>query len=378
MVELTGIGEQNGIYTYSYKITPGKTPVNNSAKTTSGTDKADQTFAQMFNSAAATASNTADKTSKSEYSQNELEAQRAKNNAIGKLQRLDADVAALERVAPNASEEVKRAWLDASSETGYNGMGYGGDATRLFVELSTSARMTDNSVAGVQDLFGATVDSAIDAVSTASYDRAHMDANGVSPENIEKEQEFYSSLLGKLEGLKDGSYIPSEQSTFDRMNKVNPEVLPQESQIAVPMDISDGYDQGFFFHKTTSTDASGNTFELMAKYPDDYDMANPKVDVFVRYNGEESLYRVDINSVKPETASQTELYGLFSYIEDDKNVPRNIDPESSDIYYSGLDRKLERIKNEGYTDSNIQEMVESFKSMDTLSYWDKKELKNSF
>lgn len=385
MMELTGISEQNGIFTYSYKVTGQTVPESNKSRAT-GTDETDQGFSDIFKSVAESSGSAgkmaaiaASKTSQSEYSQEETDAQRAKNNAIGKLQKLDGDVAALERVGPNAPEEVKSAWLDAASETGYNGMGYGGGgATRLFADLAESARMTDNSLSGVQDLLGGTVDSAIDAISSASYDRAHMDLGGTDPENARKEQAFYDSYLEKLEGLKDGSYIPSDVSIFERVNKDNLEVLPQdESQSAIPLEITEGYEQGVFFHKTIVTDDQGNGFELMAKYPEDYDMANPTVNVFVRYNGQESLYKIDINSVKPETASQTELYGLFSYIEDDKNVPRNIDPESSDIYYSGLDRKLELIKGERDDGANVEEMVNGFKSIDTLSYWDKKELKNS-
>ena len=366
MMELTGIKEQNGIFTYSYKVDPPKK---------AGSTGSEQSFAECFTNVA----NTAEKTSKSEYSQAEMDAQRAKNNAIGKIQKLDDDVAALERVGPNASEAVKSAWMDAASETGYNGMGYGGSgATRLFADLTMSARMTDNSIAGVQDLLGGTVDSAIDTISAASYDREHIDAGSADPENIEKEQEFYASFLDKLNGLKDGSYIASDMSTFERMNKNNLVVLPEEgSQTASFLNNGEDYKAGVFFHETTGIDENGTKFELRARYPENYDMTNPSVEVYVNYNGIENLYRVDVNNVNPETASQTELYGLFSYIEDDKNVPRNIDPESSDIYYLGLDRKLEMIRNEANTGSDIEEMVESFKSMDTLSYWDKKELKNT-
>ena len=369
MMELTGIKEQNGIYTYSYKVDPPK----NAGKAGSG--QQEQSFAECFNNAA----NIEQKTSKSDYTQAEWDAQRAKNNAIGKLQKVDPDVAALERVAPNASEEVKSAWIDAAKETGYNGMGYGGSgATRLFADLAESARMTDNSIAGVQDLLGGTVESAIDAISSASYDRAHIDSDSADPENLRKEQEFYDSFLEKLNGLKDRSYIPSDESTFERLNKGNLEVLPGDGvEGAEALEVSDNYGQGYFFHKTTAMDADGNRFELSARYPGDYDKTDPSVEVYVLYKGQESLYKVDVGSGDPDSASQTELYGLFAYIEDDKNVPRNIDPDSSDIYYSGLDKKYEKIRSEGVTETDTEEMLTGFKSMDTLSYWEKKDLRKS-
>ncbi|SEL49614.1 hypothetical protein SAMN04487770_11149 [Butyrivibrio sp. ob235] len=382
MMELTGIKEQNGIYTYSYNVTPDKVSSNaNSAqietnkiqqsKQTSQINTANtQSFEDCYNNAA----DTIQKTSKSDYSKAEWDAQRTKNTAIGKLQKLDADVAALERVAPNAPQEVKSAWIDASRETGFNGMGYGeSGATKLFAEVSASARMTDNSIAGVQDLFGGTVDSAIDAVSAARYDTINNSANGNS-----KELEFYDNLLGKLNGLKDGSYTPSDVSTFEKMNKNNIDVYPgEESKAVEKLELPDNYGQGYFFHRAAAYDAEGNSFELSAKYPADYDKTNPSVEVYVKQGDQEGLYKVEVNKVNPETAGQAELYGLFAYIEDDKNVPRNIDPDSSDLYYSELDKKLEKLKSDNFTQIDTQEMVNTFKSMDTLSYWDKIDLRKS-
>ncbi len=363
MVELTGIKKSGGIYTYSYRVDPPK----NAANADEG-----ESFAACLNNAA----NIADKASKSEYSKEELEAQKVKNQAIGKLQKLDPDVAALERVAPNASEEVKGAWLDAAKEAGCNGLGYGSTgATRLCADLAESTRMTDNSAAGVQDLLGGTVESAIDAISAANYDREHIDSGTADPTGIEKEKAFYAAFLDKLNGLLDGSYAPSEASTFERMNKNNEEVLPGDGEgAAVPLEVGENYGERAAFHRTTGADAEGITFEVSARYPEDYDKTNSSIEVLVKYKGKENLYRVDVMSVEPEKASQAELYGLFAYIEDDKNVPRSIDPDSSDIYYSALDRKLEKIRNAANEQNDAMEMVKSFNSMDNLSYWDKKDL----
>ena len=330
------------------------------------------------------------KTSQTEYTDAEWDAQRKKNIAISKLQKADPDIAALERVAPNASEDVKSAWIDASRETGYNGLGYSKDATentatRLYAEMNTSAKMTDNSAAGVQDILGGTVDSAIDAIETAKQDRLNMTNSPRALKRSDNELEFYDAFLEKLNGLQDGSYMPSEQSTFERINKNNLEVLPSESSNASEeMEVPARYSENAFFHKTTGVDADGNTFELSAKYPADYDPSNPKVEVFTNYQGSEKLYEVSINNLNPDKASQAELYGLFAYVEDDRNIPRSIDPDSSDLYYSALDRKLEILhQNVQDVDKNNQqetyfaETVNPFKTMGNLSYWDRKEILES-
>ncbi|WP_051205983.1 hypothetical protein [Butyrivibrio sp. FC2001] len=357
------------------------------AKTNKAQSSANKPKTQSFQAHLNNAAATPQLTSNSDYTAEEWDAQRKKNSAISKLQKTDADVAALERVAPNASEEVKSAWMDASEETGTNGLGYDEDpskntATRLYAEINNSAKMTDNSVSGVQDILGGTVDSAIDAVSSAKQDRVNM--TGDDSDTADKEVEFYDELLENLNGIKDGTYEPSDKSTFDRMNKNNMAIFPvDDSPSASAMDIPDRYSENYFFHSTTSSDENGVEFELKAKYPADYDPTNPKIEVYSSYDGKENLYEVDVNSVNPETASQTELYGLFAYVEDDKNIPRTIDPNSSDLYYSALDRKLEVIHQDdsknvnSNNDTELAATMNTFRTMDNLSYWDKKELLES-
>ncbi len=389
MLELSKVKQVQNIGTYSYKNPAQKVTANKNttpAKANKAEKTANQPNTQSFKTHLNNAAATPSKTSQSDYTDSEWDAQRKKNNAISKLQKTDANVAALERVAPNAPLEVQSAWIDASEETGVNGLGYNEDpskntATRLYSEINTSAKMTDNSISGVQDILGGTVDSAIDAVSSAKQDRLNMPDS--DSDNADREIEFYDELLENLNGLKDGSYEPSDQSTFDRMNKENMEVLPSESsQAATAMEIPPRYSENSFFHSTTSSDENGIVFELKAKYPADYDPSNPKIEVYSNYGGRENLYEVNVNNVHPDTASQTELYGLFAYVEDDKNIPRNIDPDSSDLYYSALDKKLDAIHQDdskavSYNETDLAETMNTFKTIDNLSYWDKKELLES-
>ncbi|WP_026510019.1 hypothetical protein [Butyrivibrio sp. LC3010] len=368
MLNLTELKHGQDIYTNKYKAVNAKI---NDLKNTR-TDN----FAICFNNAA----NTAQKTSQSDYSKAEWEAQRKKNTAIGKLQRIDGDVAALERVAPNASEAVKSAWIDAARETGYNGLGYvDGNkesvATSLYGEMKESAKMTDNNISGVQDILGGTVDSAIDAINVAKYERNNSEITSANKAYVSKENAFYDSFLQKLNGLKDGSYVPGSSSTFDRMNKNNQDMFPQDdSTVSEKSDVPQNYYGSAFFHETTTVSENGEEHDLKAKYPDDYDPVNPVVEVYVTGNGQESLYKVNVNEVDPESASKTELYGLFAYVEDDRNVPRNIDPYSSDIYYSRLDGKIEKLKEESLVGQDESQMAGGFRTMDNLSYWDRREL----
>ncbi|WP_029321829.1 hypothetical protein [Butyrivibrio sp. AE3004] len=385
MLNLTELKRKEDIHTYSYSVSKGTDKTSDvKAAGIKGkiknqdTEQTNQSFKSCMNNAASTA----DKTSKSDYTQVQWDAQRKKNNAIAKLQIIDGDVAALERVAPNASEDVKSAWMDAARETGFNGLGYGTDgdssqATSLYAEMKTSAKMTDNNISGVQDILGGTVDSAIDAISSAKYDRINSKASGTINVNAEKEIKFYDSLLQKLNGLKDGSYLPDFSSVFDRMNKIHDEIFPfADNGNAVEKEVPQNYYASAFFHETTTTAPDGESYELKARYPENYDPVNPVIEVYVK-GKDERLFVVKVNDVNPQNASQTELYGLFSYAEDDRNVPRNIDPESADIYYSSLDRKYDKMKEEAGTEPEEIKMVNSFKSMDNLSYWDRKELLES-
>ncbi|WP_408070885.1 hypothetical protein [Butyrivibrio sp. JL13D10] len=415
MLKLSKISQIQNIGTYNFKVNQKSIAQNSVTQTDSEKPSQHQSNIHSFKmqldnassvpksiSGTNNAAPTPEKKSQSDYTDAEWDAQRKKNIAISKLQQTDSDIAALERVAPGASEEVKKAWVDASRKTGYNGLGYNNDisqnsATRLYAEMTASTKMTDNSAAGVQDILGGTVQSAIDAVLSAKHDLTLSENS--SDLNSNKELAFYDAFLDKLNGLQDGTYVPSDISIFDQMHKSNIDVLPNgsdDSQMqpellvstgnaANETEIPEGYLGSAFFHRTTSSDVNGISFDLYAKYPEGYDPQNPKVEVYTNYLGEEKLYEVSINDVNPETATQTELYGLFAYIEDDKNIPRNIDPASSDLYYSALDRKLEILHQSSSaqddTDSDqetyIAGNINAFRPMDNLSYWDKKELLES-
>lgn len=353
-----------------------------SAKNNAASASQNQENAQSFDVHLNSAAKTQSKTSNSDYSSAEWEAQRKKNLAISKLQQTDADMAALERVAPNASDDVKKAWLDAARQTHFNGLGYSQDgtgsaATRLYADLNESAKMTDNSIAGVQDLLGGTVDSAIDAVSFAKEDSINM-KNSSSTALRKREVEFYDAFLSNLDGLKNGNYVPSDQTTFDLINKSSMKVLPDDnSSSSLPLTGENELVAGAIFHSSASTDENGRGFDLTARYVSNYNPQDPRIIVSTNYGGAEKSYEIAINNINTNNASQVELYGLYAYIDDDKNIPRNIDPVSSDIYYSSLDNRLASKNSSTKEESYLAETVESFKPIGNLSYWDKKELLDS-
>ena len=129
---------------------------------------------------------------------------------------IDYDERAFEYLAPNAPEEVKKAWMEAAKETGANGMGMGKDGKLTHITAMMSIRLT-NQLKGCyssggksdltnSDLLGSTVESALSAAKQALYDREHP----LEPlswrswevqKHIEKEMEFYRAFIDKLEQL---------------------------------------------------------------------------------------------------------------------------------------------------------------------------------
>lgn len=121
----------------------------------------------------------------------------------------DVDEKAFEQVAPNASEEVKNAWIEAAKETGVNGLGIQGNGMMSHISQMMVQRLNimlkgEGNTESL-DILGNTTESAILATKQALYNLEHPIA--YTPKSIEvqqaciKERQFYISFLEKLKNL---------------------------------------------------------------------------------------------------------------------------------------------------------------------------------
>lgn len=128
--------------------------------------------------------------------------------------KIDYDERAFDFFAPNAPDEVRKAWLEAAKETGANGMGMGQDGklTHISSMMTKSVvnnywnRETGESNLLSSDLLGSTVAYALSAAKQALYDLEHP-LEPISQRRLEvqqqiaKEREFYKAFIDKLEQL---------------------------------------------------------------------------------------------------------------------------------------------------------------------------------
>lgn len=137
------------------------------------------------------------------------------NNLSGKTtsEKIDYDDKAFAYMAPNASEEVRNAWMEAAKETGVNGMGMTQDGKLSHISAMQVNRveqwLNNGKAASAADLLGDTVESALQAAKEALYDLENP-LQPVSHRSIEvqqqiiKEKLFYQAFIGKLEQLSEG------------------------------------------------------------------------------------------------------------------------------------------------------------------------------
>ena len=119
----------------------------------------------------------------------------------------DYDEKAFDMVGPNAPQEVKDAWMDATKEVNANGMGIRGNGMMSHISQMMVQRLNKQLKGETEnfDILGNTVESAIQATKKALYDLEHPVV--YTPRSIEvqqariKEGEFYRAFLEKLEQL---------------------------------------------------------------------------------------------------------------------------------------------------------------------------------
>ncbi len=119
---------------------------------------------------------------------------------------IDYEEQLLQSIAPNAPEEVKTAWKEASKEVGVNGMGMkkNGMLSHISQMLVQQVINAHNGIPNPQDIMGDSVESAWQATKKALYALE----NPLAPinqrklevqEQIKKEKEFYQTFIMKLE-----------------------------------------------------------------------------------------------------------------------------------------------------------------------------------
>ena len=181
------------------------------------------------------------------------------------------------RFAPNAPEEVRKAFREAAEETGYYEYSGKGKMNYISGILVRQVENRQNGVANYTDVFGGSVASALQAAREMLYDLENplMPDNQRSEEVIkyrEQDKEFYRAFITKLEEMSDtGNVLFSKEqmeSTF------------LEESISVQY-------------------AAASTKE------------NPIVEVSMQIGEETITQEINISEVNPRKATQLEMYAFF-------------------------------------------------------------------
>ena len=122
----------------------------------------------------------------------------------------DFNEKAFDMIGPNAPQDVKDAWMEASKEFNSNGMGINKNGmlshiSQMMVQRLNKQLNGEGDVDNI-DILGDTTESAIQATSQARYDldnpREYVTKSIEVQRACMKEREFYVAFLEKLEKLK--------------------------------------------------------------------------------------------------------------------------------------------------------------------------------
>ena len=120
------------------------------------------------------------------------------------------------RFAPNAPEEVKKAFSEAAEETGYYEYSGKGKMNYISQILVKQVENRQNGVENNTDVFGGSIASALQVAREMLYDLENpLKPDSQRSEDIikyrEQEKEFYKAFIEKLEMLEDKSVSKSEK-----------------------------------------------------------------------------------------------------------------------------------------------------------------------
>ncbi len=142
------------------------------------------------------------------------------------------------RFAPNAPEEVKQAFMEATQETGYNEGERMDYLSQVFIHQVVNRQ---NGVADYTDVFGGSIASALQAAREILYDLE----NPIMPisqrgENaakyIEQEKQFYKAFIEKLEGLTGADNIDTDETKDyakileEKINEIFPKIQNRDTE----------------------------------------------------------------------------------------------------------------------------------------------------
>ncbi len=117
------------------------------------------------------------------------------------------------RFAPNAPEEVRKAFMEAAEETGYKEGERMDYLSQVFIHQVENRH---NGVADYTDVFGGSIASALQAAREILYDLENplmpISQRGENAARyIEQEKQFYRAFIEKLEGLTDARKVAPEK-----------------------------------------------------------------------------------------------------------------------------------------------------------------------
>lgn len=266
-----------------------------------------------------------------QYSDSETAAQRAKNNAINRIAKADRDISSVLRVGTEAPEEVKIAWIEASREVGWNGLGDTEDHGFRGLLAGQLGCNHSNSVDGTENILGNSIESAMAVISAARYQRDNPGTGEwtIDPSEWVNEKRFYDAFLDKLEKLRTGEINYEGRSAFGEFASRNPVTPQEESKSISELQYRDLGSR--VIDSAKRIDANGTEYEMTAAYSAESTPQNPVVEVKLRYGDEEKLYRVNINDVDIKNGSQVEQFALMSYAGDTEGIVHRYPPKGSNV-----------------------------------------------
>lgn len=264
-----------------------------------------------------------------QYSDAETKAQRAKNNALNKIK--DYDVMSVMRVGTKAPESVKIAWIEASREVGWNGLGKTSDHGFRGLLAGQLGCNHSNSVDGTENILGDSIESAIAVIRTAKYQRENPSQGDwtIDPSEWENEKKFYNAFLDKLEKLRTGEINYDGRTVFGEFITSNPIEPAGESKSVAELknrELSQS-----IIDMTKRTDNYGVEYEMSAAYSAESTHQNPIVEVKIKYGEQEKLYKVHINDVDMKSGSQVEQFALIAYAGDSEGIVHRYPAQGANV-----------------------------------------------
>ena len=225
------------------------------------------------------------------------------------------------RFAPNAPEEVRKAFSEAAEETGYyeySGMGKMNYISQVLVKQVENRQ---NGVENYTDVFGSSVVSALQAAREILYDLENplmpVSQRGENAAKyIEQEKQFYRAFTRKLEGLTSADNIDTEE-TVDYAKILEEKI----NEIFIKIQSGDT-------EPTYQIGAQSFTEKEWEEFLDKFDSAQEAIQKLMK----EEQVRKEAEETKKESAVISDV-GTLLTTESTSCVYETADPDDDDIRY---------------------------------------------